>query len=253
MPDNSNRPKAPRPPRRKEADYEVGYGKPPHETRFKPGKSGNPNGRPKGAKNKKSDIPAKNEERLKQVFIEECYREIGVRDGEKLVKMPVIQAVVRNLALNAAKGNQRAQRMLTDSLRSVERENKAEAEEHLKTMIEYKIEGEQILAQREEKGITGPRPYPHPDDIHFNIVTGEVEIRGPITPDEDEYVKTFTLKVTMEAQIAKAKDDLADRPNSKAKKKQLERLRLILAKIEADLENHPGGARFEGIKLPPQT
>lgn len=29
------------------ADYEVGYGKPPTSTRFKPGESGNPRGRPK--------------------------------------------------------------------------------------------------------------------------------------------------------------------------------------------------------------
>jgi hypothetical protein len=32
-------------------DYEVGYGKPPKETRFKPGESGNPKGRPKGKEN----------------------------------------------------------------------------------------------------------------------------------------------------------------------------------------------------------
>lgn len=31
-------------------DYEVGYGKPPKHTRFKKGRSGNPKGRPKGAK-----------------------------------------------------------------------------------------------------------------------------------------------------------------------------------------------------------
>ena len=28
-------------------DYEIGYGKPPKQTRFKPGQSGNPRGRPK--------------------------------------------------------------------------------------------------------------------------------------------------------------------------------------------------------------
>ncbi len=33
-----------------DADYDVGYGRPPEATQFKPGRSGNPNGRPKGAK-----------------------------------------------------------------------------------------------------------------------------------------------------------------------------------------------------------
>jgi Family of unknown function (DUF5681) len=34
--------------------YVVGYGKPPQRTRFKPGQSGNPLGRPTGAKNLKT-------------------------------------------------------------------------------------------------------------------------------------------------------------------------------------------------------
>ena len=37
-------------------DYEVGYGKPPKNTRFKPGQSGNPRGRPKGSKNFATDL-----------------------------------------------------------------------------------------------------------------------------------------------------------------------------------------------------
>ena len=37
--------------RDQELDYEVGYGRPPQHTRFKPGCSGNPRGRPKDAKN----------------------------------------------------------------------------------------------------------------------------------------------------------------------------------------------------------
>ena len=32
--------------------HEVGYGKPPKAHRFKPGRSGNPRGRPKGSRNK---------------------------------------------------------------------------------------------------------------------------------------------------------------------------------------------------------
>ena len=36
------------------ADYAVGYGKPPEASRFKPGQSGNPNGRPKGSKSSRT-------------------------------------------------------------------------------------------------------------------------------------------------------------------------------------------------------
>ena len=49
--------------------YDVGYGKPPVTTRFKKGKSGNPRGRRKGAKNK---LPTLNEERLKSIVIGEA-------------------------------------------------------------------------------------------------------------------------------------------------------------------------------------
>ena len=76
--------------------YEVGYCKPPTTTRFQKGKSGNPRGRPKEAKDK---FPAINEERMKSILIEEAYRAIKVRDGSREVTIPMIRAVVRSMRL----------------------------------------------------------------------------------------------------------------------------------------------------------
>ena len=249
MPDDAKPRKMPPRRKAKERDYEVGYAKPPKDTRFKPGQSGNPRGRPKGARNKKTEIPRQNEERLKQVILEECYRKIGISDGDKLVEIPVIQAVVRQIALTAAKGNQRSQRMLTENLQWVERERKAEHNELLQTMIQYKVDGEKELARRKELGIEGPRMYPHPDDIHINFATDEIDIHGPMCKDEEYYVETLSLKVSTERQIIDAVDDLAERPNSKAKRARVKSLRSVLAKIEAKLKTHPGRGRFEGVDL----
>ena len=148
---------------KKQDDYEVGYGKPPADTRFKPGRSGNPKGRPRGAKNKR---PALNEERLKDIILEEAYRSITVRDGLRNVSVPMAQAVVRSLAINAAKGQHRAQRLFAEMLSSTERQNKALSDEWLNTAIEYKVEWERELHRRQTHGITNlPPPLPHPDHL----------------------------------------------------------------------------------------
>ena len=177
---------------RRDASYEVGYAKPPRQTRFSPGKSGNPKGRPKGAKNKR---PALNEERLKDIVLEEAYRDISVRDGNRTVSMPMAKAVIRALAVNAAKGQHRAQRLFAEMLTTTERQNKQLADEWLNTAMDYKIEWDQELLRRERMGITDlPPPLPHPDQVKIDMNTGNAWVEGPMTKEEKAALDEWVVK-----------------------------------------------------------
>jgi hypothetical protein len=166
----------------REHHYEVGYGKPPAATRFKPGQSGNPLGRSKGSRN--SSRPSLNEERLKSIILDEAYRTISVNDANGLMAIPMAQAVIRSLAVNAAKGNQRAQRLFTQLLASIERDNKHLHDEWLEAAINYKVEWERELERRKRHGIEASDPVPHPDHVVIDMQTGSVRITGPMTKDE---------------------------------------------------------------------
>jgi len=193
------------------ASYEVGYGKPPRETRFRPGESGNPRGRPRGAKNK---VPRLNEERLKSIILEEAYRTIKVRDGERSVTVPIAQAVVRSLAVNAAKGQHRAQRLFADLLSATETANKRLHDEWLATAIEYKTGWERELERRKQLGIEAPDPIPHPDDIEIDMNTGEVVVKGPFTREEKERLDFLReRKTAFEKEVAELREELAENPD----------------------------------------
>ena len=77
-------------------DYSVGYGRPPAATRFKPGQSGNPNGRPKGAKNVETDLS------------EELGQKIKVREGEQTIRISKQRAMIKALLAKALRGDTRA-------------------------------------------------------------------------------------------------------------------------------------------------
>jgi hypothetical protein len=191
--------------------YEVGYGKPPAETRFKPGRSGNPKGRPKGARNKR---PALHEERMKEILLDEAYRTIKVNDGAGQISVPMAQAIIRSLAVNAAKGNQRAQRLFTELLFTTERENKRLHDEWLDVAMTYKVEWDRELARRERLGIEGPQPLPHPDHVVINMRSGEVQINGPATKEEKaDYDMLCERKAAVEEERDELKRILRDEPD----------------------------------------
>ncbi len=151
------------------------------------------------------------------------------------------QAVIRSLAVNAAKGNQRAQRLFTELLATTERDNKRLHDEWLETAIEYKVEWERELDRRRRLGITdAPDPLPHPDHVIIDMKTGTVRITGPMTKEEKPLGRTARQKKDNEEEIAELERILRDEPDYPYREQVLEELehdrkiRGLIAKLVPD-------------------
>lgn len=81
-------------------DYQVGYGKPPRHSQFRPGESGNARGRPKGARGLKADL----------------HNELAARHTIQINGKPVSgtrqQLMIMTLATRAASGDIKAAALL---------------------------------------------------------------------------------------------------------------------------------------------
>lgn len=99
----------------------IGYKRPPTDTRFTKGKSGNAGGRPKGRRN------------VANLTKELLNRPVRVRSGDETLEMRAIEAIFRVLANKAAQGNSRATSLvnkllelagLTDEITEEERQRR---------------------------------------------------------------------------------------------------------------------------------
>lgn len=81
-----------------------GYGKPPKKHQFKPGQSGNPKGRPKGARS------------FKTALSKELETKLEIKEAGKTKKVSKLEAVAKRLVTDALNGNAKA---LTELLRQL--------------------------------------------------------------------------------------------------------------------------------------
>lgn len=167
-----------------EKGYVVGYGKPPAEHRFQKGRSGNPLGRPKGARAKPKIDTGYGLKAAEQFLRAEAYRPIAVREGEAIVELPAIQAVFRAMGVSAMKGNRFAQRTLAELVTNMEAEDHRSRMELFGTAVEYKHSWSQEIERHEKAGLDPPRPIPHPDDIILDPRNGAVRFEGPQTKEQ---------------------------------------------------------------------
>jgi hypothetical protein len=164
----------------KSGDYEVGYGKPPKDHQFKPGKTANPNGRPKGAKNKD---PAPDD--LAQIIEEEGARLMTVKENGKETAMPTARVIVRKMNRQAAGGDTRAQKTALGSLTLAQEKRAKKNADMFAAAIEYKLFWEKRFTERGNRNIKLAPGCPHPDTILLDFEKQEITCIST-TPDEDE-------------------------------------------------------------------
>jgi hypothetical protein len=121
-------------------DYEVGYKKPPRHTRFRRGRSGNPNGRPKQARNLLTDLH------------EELQQRITVREGGTERRISRQRAVVMRWLDKALKGELGALVKLVDLVLRHE----AVAGERYEPETPLSAEEREVLAELEARLLRRP-------------------------------------------------------------------------------------------------
>jgi hypothetical protein len=126
--------------RDQEPPYEVGYRKPPHHTRFKPGVSGNPRGRPKDSKN------------LSTLVHEALNERVVVAENGRRRKVSKRQAIITQLVNRSAQADLKATQIPLGIMQDIERRSETDPTETTFDSADEKVL-EQLKARlQDDKG-----------------------------------------------------------------------------------------------------
>ena len=179
---------------------------------------------------------------MKDIILDEAYRDITVNEGDRRATIPMAQAVMRSVAVNAAKGQHRAQRLFAELLASVESSRKILHDQWLETAISYKVEWEKELRRREKFGIADlPEPLPHPDHVKIDMIEGTATIVGPATKEEKaEYDWFVERRALLEDELRHLQDQSAGARDTRLIdqiNEEILQIRRILQIIDTKLPN----------------
>jgi hypothetical protein len=139
---------------------DIGYGKPPAQHRFVKGRSGNPRGRPKGARGLRSDLKA------------ELSGRVTVTEYGKKLKLTKQQVILKSLVAKAAKGDNAAASKVLELIMQMlgiedERTGPAGLNTHEQAILESYLKGlgnlEGVDGDAAGQMPPGPAPACEPD------------------------------------------------------------------------------------------
>jgi hypothetical protein len=116
----------------KSDEYDVGYGRPPRGGQFKPGSSGNPSGRPKGSRS------------VSAILAKALQEKVVVTERGRRREISKLEAAAKQLANQAANGDQRAAKLVMDLL--MQAESKAVSDAPLPDADARKARDKEVMA-----------------------------------------------------------------------------------------------------------
>ena len=120
--------------------YNTGYGKPPQHSRFKPGQSGNPRGRPKGSRNSVN------------VLWDELAELITITENGKQKRITKLEGIVKAAALKGLKGDPRPMIQAFELIHKISEKESSDPDGPIEVTLVFEEEELRALekAEREE-------------------------------------------------------------------------------------------------------
>lgn len=156
-------------------DYLIGYGKPPTASQFQKGRSGNPSGASRKVRARKVDAISST---FDQIVLKAAGRKIAITDNGVRSEISTHEAVVRRLAISAAKGEPAATRRYLEYVQAAEGRDFKDRMSRFGLLVQYVQE--QSVPRQGAATVDSVVAWPSPDDIGLDYVNCRGEVVGPI-------------------------------------------------------------------------